>query len=137
LKKEGWVRNYPEGVHKGDTLFGIERAHGSTGLLLESPLDVVRFHSVYGGSDVSAVASFGANVSSNQLSLLCDRFDALVIALDNDKAGKMETKRVARSLPSLRRGVRYWRYVDDVKDLGDMSDVQIIKGISNTSVIHV
>jgi len=137
LKKEGWVRNYPEGVHKGDTLFGIERAFGSTGLLLESPLDVVRFHSVYGGSEVSAVASFGANVSSNQISILCDRFDALVIALDNDKAGKMETKRVAKSLPSLRQGVRYWKYVDDVKDLGDMSDVQIIRGISNTSVINV
>lgn len=137
LKKQGWVRNYPQGVHKGDTLFGIERAHNPTALLLESPLDVVRFHSVYAGSEVSAVASFGANVSSNQVSILCDRFDSLIIAMDNDKAGKMETKRIAKVLPSLRKGVKYWRYEDDSKDLGDMSSPAIIRGLSNVSAIYV
>lgn len=137
LKKHGWVRNYPEGIHKGDTLFGIERAHADTGLLLESPLDVVRFHSVYAGSDISAVASFGANVSDRQVSLLSDRFDGLIIAFDNDAAGRMETKRLRRKLSSFRNGVRYWKYDTDDKDLGDMSDYTIIHGLKHLTAVYV
>ena len=137
LKKTGWVRNHPEGVHKGDTLFGIERAHADTALLLESPLDVVRFHSAYGNNDISAVASFGANVSSTQVRLLSDRFDGLIIAFDNDDAGRMETKRLRKRLPSLRKGIKYWRYTSDHKDLGEMSDYTIIHGVGQVSAIHV
>jgi len=138
LKKHGWVRNQPEGVHKGMTLFGIERSHSPIGLLLESPLDVVRFHSVYSGDDISAVASFGANVSEHQANLLADRFDGLILAFDNDHAGALETSRLSRSLPSFRKRVKYWRYIDsDIKDLGDMSDFQIMNGLENVSVIRV
>lgn len=137
LKKVGWVRNHPEGVHKGDTLFGIERAHAPVALLLESPLDVVRFHSVYEGGDISAVASFGANISANQIKVLTNRFDGLIVALDNDQAGRIETKRLVRSLPSFRNGLKYWKYEDDIKDLGDMTDGQIIKGIQRITSIYV
>jgi hypothetical protein len=137
LKKTGWVRNVPVGVHKGSTLFGIERATGSIALLLESPLDVVRFHSVYEGPEVSAVASFGANVSEKQVDILADRFDGLIVAMDNDKAGFMETRRIARRLPSFRSGVRYWKYMTDVKDLGDMTAGQIISGLETTTAIYV
>lgn len=138
LKKSGWVRNHPIGVHKGLTLFGIERAYSPTGLLLESPLDVVRFHGVYGGSDVSAVASFGANISKQQIDVLVDRFDSLIVALDNDKAGRMETRRLVQSLPSFRGGVKFWRYPSSaLKDVGDMSDHQIINGLSEVTSIYV
>jgi len=137
LKKSGWVRNHPEGVHKGDTLFGIERAHADTALLLESPLDVVRFHSVYAHTDISAVASFGANVSDTQVRLLSDRFDSLVVAFDNDEAGRMETKRLRRRLPSFRNGVKYWKYETGHKDLGDMPDHTILHGIRNTTAVYV
>ena len=138
-KKTGWVRNYPEGVHKGDTLFGIERAFAPVAILLESPLDVVRFHSVYAGMDYSAVASFGANVSDNQVNLLVNRFDGIIVALDNDAAGKMETKRLSNRLPSMRHGVKYWKYLGSqkAKDLGEMTDGQIMSGLSGASVIRV
>lgn len=135
-KKSGWVRNYPQGVHKKDTLFGIERAVNPTGILLESPLDVVRFHTVYGGDEYSAVASFGANVSSDQSRLLERTFDTVVLALDNDEAGYKETKRIAQYV-SPRKGLRYWIYEkDDPKDLGDMTDGQIIKGLGRISSVY-
>lgn len=137
LKKTGWVRNHPEGVHKSRTLFGIERAHAEMALLLESPLDVARFHTVYEGTGIAAVASFGANVSEDQLRLISSRFDGLVLAMDNDKAGIAETRRLSKLLPSMRKGLRYWRYTSDVKDLGDMTDGQIIRGISEVSAVHV
>lgn len=138
LKKTGWVRNYPVGVHKGDTLFGIERAYAPVGILLESPLDVVRFHSIYEGSGISAVASFGANVSKQQISIMTSRFEGMIIALDNDQAGGIETRRLRQALPSFRKGVKYWKYTDkDIKDIGDMTDFQIIHGLSQVTSIYV
>lgn len=137
LKKHGWVRNQPEGVHKGDTLFGIERSHNPIGLILESPLDVVRFHSVYAGDEISAVASFGANISTRQVRIMADRFDGLIIALDNDKAGEFETVRLSKSLPSFRKGVKYWKYEPRVKDIGDMNDAQIMIGLDRVSSLFV
>jgi DNA primase len=135
-KKSSYVKNTPFGVNKSLTLFGIERAFGTTALLLESPLDVVRFHSVYGGSDINALSSFGANVSAEQIKLLVSKFDHLILALDNDKAGRAETKRLVPLLP--RRGTRYWKYTpDDPKDIGEMNDGQIIKGLGNVSSLHV
>lgn len=137
LKKTGWVRNFPVGVHKGSTLFGIERARGGTALLLESPLDVVRFHSVYGGDGISAVASFGANVSHEQIRIIANRFDGLIVALDNDRAGHLETRRLAHELPSFRNGIRYWKYTTDAKDLGDMTSGQIILGLEGITAVYV
>lgn len=134
-KKSGWFNNYPEGIKKGSTLFGIERATESIGLLLESPLDVVRFHSVV-SSGVSAVASFGASVSQDQIDLLTDKFDGLILAMDNDEAGHLSTKRLRTSLSTFRKGIRYWKYsVDSPKDIGEMSDEAITTGLSEASTI--
>lgn len=137
LKKTGWVKNQPFLVNKSTTLFGIERAFSDTALLVESPLDVVRFHSVYGGADINCLSSFGANVSDEQLRLLYSKFTRLIMAMDNDKAGRAETKRLAPSIQSFRDGVRYWKYTpDDPKDIGDMYDGQIIRGLSNVSRVR-
>jgi DNA primase len=134
-KKSGWFRNYPEGVRKGSTLFGIERAIETTALLVESPLDVVRFHSVV-PSGISALASFGASVSKEQISLLCDRFDKVIIAMDNDETGKLSAQNLSRSMPSMRQGVFYWVYESgEYKDIGEMTDDQIRNGILNITSI--
>lgn len=130
LKKSGWVRNHPEGVHKGTTLFGIERAYAPTAILVESPLDVVRFHSVYDGMTFSCVASFGANISQDQGRLL-SKFDKVVLALDNDAAGKAEQRRIKIRRLVNDRQIRYWRYApDDPKDIGEMTDGQIMMGLN-------
>ena len=141
IKKVDAVWNHPVGVHRHDTFFGIERAFADTAVLVESPLDVVRFHSVYEGRDVSCIASFGAAVADAQIRLASQRFDKLIIALDNDEAGVKQTRRIQKLLPSFRQGVWYWRYDEPhppgPKDIGDMSDGQIIKGISNVSSIFI
>lgn len=134
-KKSGWVRNLPEGVQKHTTLFGIERAHAPTAILVESPLDVVRFHGVYDGLDYSCVSSFGANISKDQGRLLA-KFDTVILALDNDEAGRAETKRIHNhDLVDTR--LRYWQYHEkDPKDIGEMTDGQIIRGLRNVSPIR-
>jgi hypothetical protein len=131
--------NTPEGVHKSDTLFGIERVVHTTGLLLESPLDVVRWHTVMADAPVSAVSSFGASVSDTQIELLNERFDRLILALDNDPAGITETLRLAGQgkypvLLAMRHPLRYWDYKGTkAKDIGDMTDEEIRDGYQRVS----
>lgn len=136
-KKTGMFMNVPEGVHKARTLFGIERAQSKTALLVESPLDVVRFAGVCGESDITPLASFGANVSDQQVNLLAARFDKLIVALDNphiDITGRNEMRRLAKLWPSFRKGVRYWDYSKTkAKDIGDMEDDEIREGALATT----
>lgn len=137
-KKEGLVRNLPHGVNKGNTLFGIERAYGDTAVLVESPLDVVRFHSVIHDTAINCLSSFGANLSVDQTRML-SRFDNVIIALDHDKAGNDETRRL-RKIQAMqpRKSLKYWNYhIDDPKDIGEMTDNQILRGLSNANSVWI
>ena len=135
-KKTGAVWSYPAGVKRHDTFFGIERAFSDTAVIVESPLDVVRFHSVYGGLDINCLGGFGASLSPGQLQLASRKFDKLILALDNDDAGRQQTRRIQKLLPSFRKGVWYWQYAPgDPKDIGEMTDGQIIRGINSVSSI--
>lgn len=133
-KKPGWVRNYPVGVKKGQTLFGIERVRSRTIVLVESPLDVVRFAGVF--DKPNAVASFGATVSHEQYRLLTHIADRVVIAMDNDDAGKASSKSLYQFLDTPRRGIRWWNYSGtDAKDIGDMTDEEIERGLATATVV--
>lgn len=132
-KKSGWVRNRPNGVEKGKTLFGVERFRSRTAVLVESPLDVVRFASV--GLDAQGLASFGAHVSVDQLRLLTHVSDRVVVAMDNDDAGVFSSKRLFSQL-STRCGVYWWNYSQvSAKDIGDMRDDEIKWGYENASIL--
>lgn len=97
FKQAGGVINYPEGVNKRVTLFGLSHQRDLRRVaLVESPLDAVRLY----GLDIPAVASFGAWVSREQVELLSMNYQQVCLALDNDKAGWEATRRL---LPSLRR----------------------------------
>jgi DNA primase len=133
-KKLGYVRNFPVGVEKGQTLFGVERFRSRTAVLVESPLDVVRFAGVF--SKPQAVASFGAYVTDQQLRLLTYVADKVIVALDNDKAGREASVKLYKRMPSPRKGVRWWNYSGtDAKDIGDMTDEEIERGCLTATVV--
>lgn len=133
-KKVGWVRNFPQGVKKSETLFGIDRFMSSTAVLVESPLDVVRFSSVC--DNPQALASFGTSVSEAQISLLCDVADRVIIAMDNDDAGIAAAKKLFKTLPNFKKGIRWFNYgKSKAKDIGDMTDDQIWSGVTNSTLI--
>jgi len=133
-KKSDWVRNYPIGVKKAQTLFGVERFKCRTAVLVESPLDIIRFASVY--ANPQALASFGAWVSKEQMTLLTHVADSVIVAMDNDDPGIEACKRIYKSLPPPRKGIRWWDYSGtDAKDIGDMSDDEIVHGFENATVI--
>lgn len=133
-KAKSFVRNYPVGVSKSKTLFGIDSVDSGVCVLVESPLDVVRLSTVMDG--VCGLASFGAHVSKAQINLLSMYASRLIVALDNDEAGINSAKKLQASLPSFRNPVTWLRYRHtSAKDLGDMTDSEIYEAVSKASVL--
>ena len=133
-KKPGWVRNFPVGVKKSTTLFGIERVKSTTVVLVESPLDVVRFAGVF--DKPNAVASFGAMLSYEQLRLLTHIANRVIVAMDNDDAGMEANKHIYKTMDTPRRGIRWWNYNGcSAKDIGEMTDEEIERGLTTATVI--
>ena len=122
FKRLDSVANFPPAVKKSRTLFGLHEARGSSLILVESPLDVVRLASV----GFTAVASYGAFVSNEQLSLLIERSGRVVLALDADEEGQRQTakvyRRVARAVPTT-----WVRFPRGAKDPGDLTDRQAVR----------
>jgi hypothetical protein len=133
-KKTDWVRNFPVGVEKAKTLFGVERFQNRTAILVESPLDVVRFAMVF--SKPQAVASFGAQVSKEQMNLLTHMADTVIIAMDNDVAGIESSKKLYKFMGRPRKGLKWWNYQGtSAKDIGDMTDDEIEIGLTTATVV--
>ena len=116
---ERLFRNRPTGVAKSKTLFGLDTFKGGTMIVVESPLDAVRLSSlgVFGG-----VSTFGAVVSNDQLNLM-KAADKLIIAMDNDTAGKKSSYDLLNR--TRKEGMECWflNYRDsEFKDIGDMPE---------------
>lgn len=133
-KGSSWFNNVPKGVRKGETLFGIEKFVAKTAILVESPLDVVRFASAF--TNIQALATFGAYVTRHQIKLLASVAQKVIVAMDNDKAGIESAKELFKSLPRFKNGVQWFHYKHtEAKDIGDMTDDEVETGLRNTSVV--
>lgn len=133
-KSSDFVRNHPRGIHMRDTLFGVEKFFRHTAILVESPLDVVRFDSSFDG--MQCLASFGASITDEQLRLLYSLADRVIVALDNDSAGITSAKKIFKNMPSLKEGIFWLKYSHTkAKDIGDMTDSEIEEAVSESSVI--
>lgn len=133
-KKVDWVRNYPIGVKKSHTLFGVERFTNKPAVLVESPLDVVRLATVC--KDVQGLATFGAYVSSEQLKLLSAVASKVIVAMDNDEAGIKASKSLYKALPRFKDGVLWLDYKNtNAKDIGDMKSDEILNAVQNATAI--
>ena len=115
------------GTKKSLTLFGIDVFEpGSIAVLVESPLDaaVLLTAGISGG-----VASFGADVSQRQAELLADRASVIVLALDNDAAGRKGQAKLVYRLSGLHATTKVvaFNYVGAPgrKDPGEMTDTEI------------
>jgi len=136
--KWGWqtkggdgIRNHPPGIRKGRTLFGLNCLSSGRALLVESPLDVVFLDAL----EVPAVAAFGCQVSDRQMKLLIERLDTLVLALDNDKAGVRETRRLLEEKWHHRIPLSVFNYAGmRGKDPGELTPPEVLKGI-DTAVL--
>jgi DNA primase len=130
-KAPDFVRNRPPGIKKSRTLFGLHLLEpGETDqlLLVESPLDVLYLDSM----GFPAVASFGANVSDQQLHLLVEHCESVILALDNDPAGIEGTKKALQRRLHHRLPVTVfdYRHAPDRKDPGECSSEQLVLAVN-------
>jgi hypothetical protein len=129
--EDRYFRNRPRYVEKSLTLFGLDQIDlPKRAIMVESPLDaaVIRTAGLLG-----ALSSFGAQVSDAQMQIVLERFDSLILALDNDSDGHRATERIYnewhRRLPIL-----VMPYPDGLKDAGEMEPGQIRAAISLASL---
>lgn len=121
-----YFRNYPTGIQKSKSLFGYDKYEGGTMVVVESPLDVARLASVgvFGG-----VATYGTAISKEQLNLIKGA-DRVVMAMDNDEAGKATSLNLVNKARDL--WMEFWLFDYshvDVKDIGAMSKNEILQGL--------
>lgn len=124
-KGVGYFDNKPARIPKGQTLFGIEALEGPIAVLLESPLDCLRLHTV---GIPGGVASFGAKVTDKQMDLLFDRVPVIVIALDNDDAGREAARKIRQKYLRSGKTIKFLNYSGiEGKDIGEpeVTDTQI------------
>lgn len=138
LKMSNRYLNEPDGVPKGQTLFGVTNFEpGTEAVLLESPLDVCRLSDA--GVD-GGLAAYGVGVSENQMRLILSLTDHLLLALDNDTEGEKRSEIIlkgSRRLPAwLPRfgSVRVVRYPEEpyFKDIGEMTDKEIRRAVKRS-----
>lgn len=135
-KRDGAAPRTSFGTPKSKSLFGIDvLERGSTAILTEDALDAARLRT----ADIpGGVASFGAHVSRRQAELLADRAGIIVIALDNDTAGREGQMKLVEHLSRLHvtKPVVAFNYGSSTgKDPGELTVAEIRWGIRHVTQI--
>lgn len=131
-RQKGTVVNYPKGMEKSTTLFGLNLFIAEPRItIVESPLDAVRLH----GVGIPAVSSFGASISTEQVNLLARNFRVIISAMDNDNAGKQARDLLHRMLEKRGCVVFDFDYFGlDAKDPGDIESDESLRNAWNRSM---
>lgn len=130
--KDRRFRNFPSGVQKRRCLFGAAIAESfDWAVVVESPLDAVRLYAL----GIPAVATYGSSVSDEQLRLL-SQWRKVVLALDNDEAGRRGTAKIQDSDEPLNLSLLLYPS-RSVKDVGDMTDDEILYAVENSRSVLI
>lgn len=107
------------GLPRNKVLFNLNNCKFQDIVIVESSFDAIRLWQL----NIPAVATLGANLGKNQLELLNKYAQKVILAMDQDEAGQKLSQ-------SLNRGLNVplmtFDFPDGVKDIGDMSDEQIL-----------
>lgn len=130
-----FFRNYPAGLKKSSTLFGLHQLREDVAIVVESPLDCLR---IYDAGFKGAVSTCGALVSEEQVKLLRSA-NKVIIAFDNpniDSAGLKASEDMQRWSIKYNLNLFYFNYgTSGKKDPGDMTDDEISWGIENAKSV--
>lgn len=141
FKKRSVVLNEPRRlqVKKSHTLFGIDVFSGGRAILVESPLDCLYLHSI---GVPNVLATMGSRVSEDQMRLVLEHADQVILALDNDPAGRKETKRLVMGREWKRGGwvqqTKWFKRLplfifdygeNEGKDPGELAPVEVRRGL--------
>jgi hypothetical protein len=126
---ERTFKNRPPGMQKSRTLFGAHLQQDDIAIVVESPLDAVRFESA---GISGAVAVFGATVSEAQAKLL-RASNKVIAAFDNpniDSAGKKASDQLRQWSRKYGINLFFFNYsTTGKKDPGDLTDEELQVGV--------
>lgn len=134
-RRRGYFNNHPKRVEKSLTLFGYHQfPAGESVKPVESPLDVPY---IWQCGVEGALATMGDAVSREQFRLMRSLSDEMIVARDNDAAGRAEARRIrdgdtAAGRPPYRRifVMSFFRYPGKPyrKDPGDCEPDEVVRG---------
>lgn len=112
------------GLPRNKVLFNLNNVKFSDIVIVESSFDAIRLWQL----NIPAIATLGANIGKNQINLINKYATRLILAMDQDEAGGSLTRNLNKSVtvPILNMD-----FPDGVKDIGDMTDEQIIKSFNS------
>lgn len=113
--KPKW-KHYPKGISTGNILYTPQSHNRNNGYtyVCEGIIDAERL----AGFGYNAVCTFGCNTSREQESLLLQRYDKLIYAYDNDKAGRDGTRKAVRRIKD--KCIISVLELNDYKDVGEI-----------------
>lgn len=121
---EGKVFKNSTGLPKSKVLFNLNRSKYKKIVVVESSFDAIRLWQL----GIPAVATLGATVSRNQVSLLQKYASSIIVCPDNDDAGKTLQDKVIKFISNKSIEVVH---LNKGKDIGDLNDDEIVNTFNN------
>ena len=120
---------YSKGFPRKDILFNLNNAKRyDSCIVVEGSLDAMKIHQA---GYPNVVASLGASVTKQHIQKLNRYFDKVIIFSDNDEAGHSMRDIIINGLYS--KDLKIVMFENpDVKDPGEMSDIEIASHIDNS-----
>jgi DNA primase len=105
-------------------LFNLNNVKFSDIVIVESSFDAIRLWQL----NIPAIATLGANIGKNQINLINKYATRIILAMDQDEAGRTLTRNLNNSVtvPILNMD-----FPDEVKDIGDMKDEEIVRSFNS------
>jgi CHC2 zinc finger/Toprim domain len=123
-----FFRNYPPGVRKSKTVFGVDVMTNETLVVVESPLDALRLHTA---GVTGAIATCGAILGEEQAKIMRSA-QRVIAAFDTDEAGEKANDQMRGFARKYAIELFFFNYGDtSAKDPGDMEDADIHWGIEH------
>ena len=116
---EGKSFKNSQGLPRSKTLFNVHRVKISSQVfVVESTFDAIKIEQI----GRPAVATLGANISNNQISLLKRYFNSIILLPDNDEAGRSQSHKMTEALGNV---VTLGKIPDKYKDISDMNNEEL------------
>ena len=119
------------GMPRSKVLFNLNNCKFQDIVVVESSFDAIRLSQL----NIPAVATLGASIGSNQVALLNKYANTVIIAPDGDEAGKEMMGKLSKGLAG--KDIRIMTIPDGKKDIGDMSDDEIISAYSEIKALDL
>ena len=108
------------GLPRNKVLFNLNKTKFQDIVIVESSFDAIRLWQL----NIPAIATLGANLGKNQISLLNKFASKVILAMDQDDAGMKLMKNLNSNLTL---PISTMQFPEGCKDIGDMSDEDIVK----------